>query len=247
MNRDEYARLYRLEDRLWWFVGMRRIAAALLAPALNGSTLRILDAGCGTGGALRWLAPFGRVWGVERSPDALAYCRQRRLTRVCQGSLLALPYPDAAFDLVTGFDVLYHRGVPDDVAALRELRRVVRPGGWGLVRVPAMPALWSAHDEAVHARQRYWLGELRAKAEQAQWEVVRGTYANTLLLPVAAAARWAKVIRREAGGHTGESEVQEAPGVVNAALTAILWLEAQWLRWADLPLGLSALVLLRAR
>ena len=247
MNRDEYARLYRLEDRLWWFVGMRRIAEALLAPALADGTLRILDAGCGTGGALRWLAPHGRVWGVDRSTDALTYCQRRRLTRVCQGSLLALPYPDAVFDLVTSFDVLYHRGVSDDVAALRELRRVVRPGGWGLVRVPALPALWGSHDEAVHARQRYRLGELRAKAEQAQWEVVRGTYANTLLLPGAAAVRWAKAARREAGGHTGESEVQAAPGPVNAALTAVLWLEAQWLRWADLPLGLSALVLLRAR
>ena len=123
----------------------------------------------------------------------------------------------------------------------------MRPGGWGLVRVPALPALWSAHDEAVHARQRYWLGELRAKAEQAQWEVVRGTYANTLLLPGAAAARWVKAARREAGGHNGESEVQEVPGLANAALTATLWLEAQWLRRADLPLGLSALVLLRAR
>ena len=247
MNRDEYTRLYRLEDRLWWFVGMRRIAAALLAPALAGDTLRILDAGCGTGGALRWLAPYGRVWGVDRSPDALTYCRQRRLTRVCQGSLLALPYPDATFDLVTSFDVLYHRGVPDDVASLRELRRVVRPDGWGLVRVPALPALWSSHDEAVHARQRYRLGELRAKAAQAQWEVIRGTYANTLLLPLAAATRWAKSTRQKSAGRTGESEVQAAPGVVNAVLTAILSLEAQWLRRADLPLGLSALVLLRAR
>lgn len=247
MNRDEYARLHRLEDRHWWFVGMRRIAEALLASALTDGTLRILDAGCGTGGALRWLAPYGRVWGVDRSTDALTYCQQRRLTCVCQGSLLALPYPDATFDLITSFDVLYHHGVSDDVAALRELRRVVRPGGWGLVRVPALPALWSSHDEAVHARQRYWLGELRAKAGQAQWEVVRGTYANTLLLPVAAAARWAKAARRAAGGHTGESEVQAAPGLVNAVLTAVLWLEAQWLRRADLPLGLSALVLMRAR
>ena len=185
------------------------------------------------------------AWTAQRTRSPTA--GSGRLTRVCQGSLLALPYPDAAFDLVTSFDVLYHHGVSDDVAALRELRRVVRPGGWGLVRVPALPALWSAHDEAVHARQRYWLGELRAKAEQAHWEVVRGTYANTLLLPGAAAARWAKAARREAGGHNGESEVQEVPGLVNAALTAILWLEAQWLRWADLPLGLSALVLLRAR
>ena len=111
MNRDEYARLYRLEDRLWWFVGMRRIAEALLVPCLAADPLRILDAGCGTGGALRWLAPYGRVWGVDRSTDALAYCRRRRLTRVCQASLLALPYPDATFDLITSFDVLYHHGV----------------------------------------------------------------------------------------------------------------------------------------
>lgn len=242
MNRDEYARLFQLEDHHWWFVGMRRIAETLLEPHLR-APMRILDAGCGTGGCFSWLTPYGKVWGIDWSPEALAYCQKRGLSQLCRGSVLALPYRDASFDLATNFDVLYHRSVTDDRQALGELRRVVRTSGLGLVRVPALPILWSSHDEAVHARQRYLLDELCSKATCAGWEVVRGTYANSLLLPIAAAQRWLKAF----AGHHGPSEVQETPNLLNALNTKILWLESQWLRWSNLPLGLSALALLRAR
>ena len=275
MNPAEYEAMYLLEDRLWWYTGMRQITAAALGGRLTdeGSRLRILDAGCGTGGNLAWLA--GRVrsggrgveparwggdaWGIDLSPLATAYCRRRGLTRVSRASVLELPFGDATFDLVTSFDVIYHLGVADDVAALREMRRVLRPGGALFVRVPALERLQSHHDVAVHTRQRYTAQELRRKAEQAGLRVERASYANTVLLPLAAASRLGGRLRsglavRAGADSTGSdpkgedearSDVRPAPALLNALFGAILGLEAALLARVDLPLGLSAFVVAR--
>jgi SAM-dependent methyltransferase len=241
---DEYEAMYRLEDRLWWYTGMRQISEAVLDSRLQPGQ-RILDAGCGTGGNLRWLGRFGAACGVDLSPHAVRFCARRGLSTVARATVLSLPFPDATFDLVTSFDVVYHLDVADDVAALAELRRVLRPGGWALVRVPALEPLRSAHDAAVHTRHRYYLGELRDKVCRAGLVVTRASYANALLLPVAAAAR--VLARRRAGRGAdrtaARSDVRPLPPVANALLRGVLGVEAALIARRDLPLGLSALVL----
>jgi SAM-dependent methyltransferase len=245
VNAGEYAAMYRVEDRLWWYTGMRRIAEGVLGERLRGQgrrngRLRVLDAGCGTGGNLQWLEGFGEAHGVDLSPHAVAFCARRRLPRVSRASVLALPFADESFDLVTSFDVIYHLDVSDDVAALREMCRVVRRGGWALVRVPAIEALRSEHDAAVHTRQRYTLPELRNKMARAGFTLERGTYANCTLFPVAAAARLASRWRGRTTPGEHRSDVRPAPAVVNAALSAVLGLEAAAIAHSDLPFGLSA-------
>jgi SAM-dependent methyltransferase len=273
MNPAEYEAMYRLEDRLWWYTGMRRITAAALGERLSGAAgpLRILDAGCGTGGNLAWLTRvWGRsggrgagpqagwpAWGVDLSPLATAYCRRRGLTGVSRASVLELPFAEGTFDLVTSFDVIYHLGVADDVAALREMRRVLRPGGALFVRVPALEGLQSHHDVAVHTRQRYRAAELRRKAEAAGLRVERASYANTVLLPLAAASRLGGRLRAalagpgrvgpspKGGEEVVRSDVRPAPALLNALFGAVLGLEAALLTRIDLPIGLSALVVAR--
>ena len=118
MNVEEYARMYEAEERQWWYAGMRAISGALLDQHMTrGSEARILDAGCGTGNNLAHFRDRGRAVGVDLSEDALRFCRTRGVN-AARASVLALPFPDGAFDLVTSFDVLYHRWVADDRAAV---------------------------------------------------------------------------------------------------------------------------------
>ena len=156
--------MFDAEETQWWYAGMRAISMALLSPALAArpESAWILDAGCGTGNNLLHLSRLGRAVGVDLSDDALRFCRIRGVS-AAKADLLALPFADAAFDCVTSFDVLYHRWVEDDRAAVAELARVLRPGGVLLLRVPALRALWGAHDEAVHSRHRYTRGEVEAR------------------------------------------------------------------------------------
>lgn len=240
MERTEFQKLYELEDGYWWFVGRRRLVAALVEGWLpDGQVGPILDVGCGTGGNLAFLARWGNEAGVDLSPLALDFARRRRLPCLAQASGLALPYPGDTFGLVTAFDVLYHRWVTCDERVVRECYRVLRPGGWLLVMDSALPGLWSRHDEVFYARQRYTLGEIGRLIRQAGLTPAKLSYANTLLLPFALA------VRRLAHWFPSFSDVemQPLPGWLNRALRGVLCLEAAWLRRGTFPVGSSVVCL----
>ena len=247
MNPAEYQAMYQVEDTLWWYQGMRRIATALIGDRLVPGT-RILDAGCGTGGNLAWFEGAtsrnrqpGTGFGVDLSEDAMGFCQTRNLARIARASVCDLPFTSSSFDGVMSFDVIYHLGVSSDQAALREAARVLRPGGWALIRVPAFDALRSEHDEAVHTRERYLLASLKDRVASAGLVVERATYANTLLFPIAAISR---VLRRSSHEPAETaSDVRPASAAAQAVGSLALRLEALALNWASLPFGLSAIVL----
>jgi SAM-dependent methyltransferase len=244
VNTAEYARMFEAEETQWWYVGMRAISGALLdgsaPPEGPGRQALVLDAGCGSGNNLVHLAAHGRPIGVDLSPDALAFCRTRGVT-VARANLLGLPFAEGSFDLVTSFDVLYHAWVTDDRAALRELVRVLRPGGRLLLRVPALRLLWGAHDEAVHSRHRYTRGEVVCLLQDAGLEVVRASYCNSLLFPVLAARR---TLDRISGRHG--SDVAFLPPPVETLFRTLLQAEARLIAWgASLPIGASVAAVAR--
>ncbi|MCW5850841.1 MAG: class I SAM-dependent methyltransferase [Anaerolineae bacterium] len=259
MNLDEYARMYAAEDKHWWYVGMRETTLGLLNGHLQprGSTLpkvsepsggyeetrrpRILDAGCGTGGLLARLSEEGWAVGVDLSATALGWAQRRTLPNLGLASVESLPFRDGVFDLVTCIDVLYHLQVHEDMTALREFRRVLRPGGYLLVKVPAFEALRGQHDKTVHTHHRYRLSEMCAKLQASGFRVERATYANTLLLPAAATKRFLENVFPLAA--EGTSDVQMPPAWLNTILTHILLLEARLVREVNLPVGVSAIAL----
>jgi SAM-dependent methyltransferase len=236
MNVEEYRRMFEAEERQWWYAGMRALSRALVETAVGpGGRERLLDAGCGTGCNLLHLSARGEGVGVDLSEEALRFCRTRGV-RAARGDLLALPFRDASFDGVTSYDVLYHRWVKDDRAALAELARVLKPGGWLFVRVPALMALWGAHDEAVHSRHRYTRGELRRLLADGGLEVLRASYANSLLLPLLFVRR---TLDRWTGRHG--SDVQTLPAPLETLFRSALLAEAALVRRVSLPLGASVM------
>jgi SAM-dependent methyltransferase len=222
MRPDAYAEMAALEERHWWFRGRRRLLRVLL-PAGG----RLLDAGCGTGGNL---AAFGGV-GVDPAPEAVAACRARGLD-VRQAPVEALPFPEASFDVVLAADVLEH--LDDDVAALRELRRVAAPGARLVVTVPAHPRLWSAHDEVLHHRRRYRRRELLDRLRAGGWDPVLVTWWNCLLLPLVAASRLAR-----RGATSADHNLATGWRALELPLALEAWLLARGVR---LPAGVSLAV-----
>src|SRR5262249_39733758 len=143
-----------------------------------------------------------------------------------------------SFDLVTCFDVLYHRQVADEAPVVAEFWRVLRPGGALLLRVPAYGWLHGAHDEAVHTRRRYTRGDVVEGLRGAGFHLGAATSGNGLLFPLAAAKRLSE---RWLGPSQAELELPPAP--VNALFRATLGLEARVLPHRALPWGLSVFVL----
>jgi SAM-dependent methyltransferase len=242
MRPDEYAAMYAVEDDHWWYVGMRQIADALLKRRLNGGyrQLDVLDAGCGTGGNSAHLRDYGRVTAIDYSGDALTFARERPGLRLARASVERLPFADASFDLVVSNDVLCHLGVSNDALAVREFARVLRPGGLLYVQLPAYEWLRSHHDEAVFTGHRYTAAELRGLLRTGDLRVRRLTYANSLLLPAAAA--WRMVNRVIPGDRAHErSDVRRLAAPLNSLMRTILRLEAPLLARRRLPFGLSVI------
>jgi SAM-dependent methyltransferase len=188
INPDEIANIAVAEEQLWWFRGMRQISFALLDGIVaNGRLERAFEGGCGTGHFASLVAGrYGlRLYAVDLDAQAVSICHAKPGVQCVQASLMALPYRSAAFDLVLLMDVLAHFGEGEDLEALRETARLLRPGGHLLLRTSALKIFRSRHSEFVWERQRFSAGRLRSLAVKAGLTVQRLTYANSLLSPLA--------------------------------------------------------------
>jgi SAM-dependent methyltransferase len=240
----EYEIMFHAEEHHWWYRGMEAITRALLdrwVPA--GMPLRILDAGCGTGGAMSgFLARYGEVTGVDIFPAALTYCHRRNAERIACASVLELPLDSDSFDLVTSFDVLYERAVADEGRALGEFFRVLLPGGRLLLRLPAYNWLRGQHDRQVHTNRRYTREMVKELLEKSNFAIEHITYANTILFPLALIKRLGERIfpPRQA-----RSDLTLNTTAYNRAFTRILASEAFLASRVGLPFGLSVFAIAR--
>jgi SAM-dependent methyltransferase len=245
MQRHTYAILRRVENSHWWFAGRRRILESFIERIVDELSLpegrrpRILDVGCGTGANLDMLARFGDTAGVDISEDALSFCRERGLTQVRRGAAESLPFEGDSFDLVTALDVVEH--LDDDLAGLREMRRVLKPNGRALLFVPAFMWLWGVQDDVSHHRRRYTLPNLRARVEASGLEVERASYANiTFLAPIL----FGRLLMR-ATGLRPASENNVNVSALNGVLGRVFGAERHFLRRFNFPFGVSAICVAR--
>jgi ubiquinone/menaquinone biosynthesis C-methylase UbiE len=251
MQTEDFVYLYEVEDKLWWFAGMREISAALLDEFCPPDVRNILDIGCGTGLNLKWLERYAKteaIKGLDVEKTALDFCRERGRNLLTQASATDLPFPEASFDLVTSFDVLVQiPGERADEKAIAEMYRVLKPRGVAFARAAAYEWMRSGHDKALNTQRRYTIGELSGKLEEAGFTVLRKTYANTLPFPLAVLRR---LVLKPAGLSDKGSDVKPFPPSLewlNRVLTRALLSEAKFLkrRNAKFPFGLSAICVVR--
>jgi SAM-dependent methyltransferase len=248
MEEQEYRSIYSLEDRHWWYVALRHFVHYSIGRHLKerglsggwGSAVRVLDAGCGTGALLSGLQRNCRAVGIDFSELALGLCRERGAGSLVRGSVSTLPFGDRTFDLVVSLDVLYHDFVEDDIAALKEFRRVLKDGGALILNLPAYWFLRSPHDRAVHTRRRYTRRMLARKLTEAGFTVDRITYRNVFLFPSIVLYRVFKRFLSKKGDYdTSDSDLAETRPWVNWLLLQVLSLENNLLRKVNLPFGTS--------
>jgi SAM-dependent methyltransferase len=246
VKREYYAEYRQVEDVHWWFVGRRRILLQVLDRYVGRSDAgrrQILDVGCGTGTMLTYLASYGKAQGVDIDEEAVGYCHERGLLDVRLGAAEHLPFGDDSFDLVTALDVVEH--LDDDAAALREIGRVLRPGGHVLVTVPAHRFMWGDQDEVNQHKRRYVAAEVRDRMTSAGFQMERLSYINAFLFPPIAAVRLVRRLEHRLRPRiSSKSDFRyPAPRPVNFLLALLFGAEAHIVRRVDIPFGVSILAL----
>jgi SAM-dependent methyltransferase len=178
---------------------------------------------------------------IDLSEVGLAHARDRyRLNRLAQSDMAALPFGDGAFDAVLSMDVLVHFPRGEEERAIRELVRVLRPGGAIVLRVSALDVLRSRHSQFAHERQRFTRSRLIAAVQREGVQVLRCTYANSLLMPVALAKFrvWEPLMRKPPA-----SGVEPVSPWLNRLLRIPLEIEAKWIGAGfNFPAGQSLLL-----
>ena len=235
MEEQVYPHLYKIEKEHWWYAARLDILMHFLETRLDLTRpIRSLDVGCGTGAAMEMFSRRFQAFGLDPSPQAIAFCRQRGLSNLFLGELTGYP-AGGHFDLITFLDVLEH--VEDDRGTLVTARQLLDDRGRLLITVPAFPSLWSPLDVMLHHKRRYTPAMLRDVVRSAGFSILHLTYFNTLLFPVALVRRAASRVT-----HTETMGDLEIPGkVLNAVLRNIFELEKPLLPKVSFPFGLSLL------
>lgn len=241
MNPVEYERMYRYEDHYWWFVSRRELVDALIRQLPLSPNPLIVDVGCGTGATAALLQKYGMVIGVDISPLALSWSRQRGLNNLLLAAAERLPIAHESADVVVATDILEH--LDDDVAVLKEFYRTLKPGGYVVVTVPAYSILWSEHDLALMHRRRYVAHTLAQRSRSVGFEIVRLTYALFFLFPLALAMRLLK--RRPPPGKEPEAQLPPLPEWLNRFLIRFQRIETSLLTHLRFPWGVSVVAVLR--
>lgn len=238
MDRIVYDRMAAHDSTHWWYRARRDILADYLTRygKLPGQA-RILEIGCGTGHNLPMLASFGTVDAIEIDPAAREIASARLGKPVQAAPLPELPGIErGAYDLIAVLDVVEH--IEDDVAALAAMKSCLKPGGKILIAVPAHQWMWSAHDVVNHHHRRYSKGTLVTAIEKAGLKPRKLTYFNSLLFPLAAAAR---IAGRLSG--RDDSDDSPPPAPLNKVFEAIFRLERHLVGRAPMTPGVSIVTL----
>jgi SAM-dependent methyltransferase len=251
---DYYQRLYDIEEQHGWAQGLRDAMDALLRPVINGNRLRALDIGCGTGYLLEYLQRYpldGEVVGIDISPYAVQFCRQRGANALAIASATQVPFPTASFDLIICIDTIQHlTPTGADLVAIKEFARLLRPGG--LVYLRTNSARGHRPLEGVDPDQyrRYRLTELITLVNQAGMQTLRGTYLNAIPGLWGMLREYAQINRRKVRAIGPGLSIQLYPpekAWLNRAIYRTLALEAWMIGKAhfNLPFGHSTAVLAR--
>jgi SAM-dependent methyltransferase len=238
MQESVYAADALLEQDHWWYVGRRKLFARLIGGLSVGVSDPVLDVGTSAGTNLRMLKElgFGDVTGLDFSEEAIRFCAGKGFGTVRRGDITEMPFADGSFSLVLATDIIEH--VDDDLRALREIARVLRPGHDALITVPAFPSLWGFQDEVSLHKRRYRMESLLDRIREAGLEPGQRFHFNYLLFAPIWMARQAMKVWK----HSYRSESEVTGPFFNRILAAIFDVDVLTAPRLSPPFGVSILV-----
>lgn len=238
MELAEYDRMFRLEERLWWYRALREYVLWWVARLSRGRNLRMLDAGCGTGGMTILLQQYGNVEALDASPQAVAYCHERGLAHVRCVDLTSWEPGAEMYDVIVSLDVLCHNSIADDSEIVRKFYQALAPGGALILNLPAFECVRREHDTVVATKRRYTRAQVRRLLHESGLREMHATYRLPWLFMIAFIKRYMERLRPSPDG-AYRSDLKQPPTWLNQLLLMFARAENMVLR-AGIPLPVGS-------
>lgn len=235
-----YEEIFRNELTHAWYLGTRELMLKYLCQYANHQA-KILDAGSGTGGTIKFLQSkgFTRVIGIDNSQTAIGYAKKGGIKNLKLGSVNKLPYLDKTFDVVICLDVLYHKKVIPAIA-MKEFNRVLKIGGTLYLQEPAYKFLKSNHDIVIETGRRFLKSEIENLAISSGFKIKKATYFNSIFLIPIIVKRF---LETKVYKNNIQSDVKSLNPILNKIYLKILLLEAKLVNYFSFPFGLSIILI----
>lgn len=234
--RAEYEKMFRVEQQLWWYRHLHeRVTAEITNRFGARRDLKILDAGCGTGGLLDFLRQrdYANLRGIDGSVDAATFCYERGLpVDLVDLTQLSTYRPDAAdFDVIICNDVFCCIDEAALPTLLHELARRLKPGGLLISNNNAFAVFRGEHDLAVGSMRRFVRADFSEVVPAAGLKIQQSTYWSFILSPLILTIRqWqALKLRLKPGTETPASDIDLPAAWLNEALYRLVQLEGRLL------------------
>jgi SAM-dependent methyltransferase len=226
-------------------VASRKDALRQLRTSLSMKAPCILEIGCSSGFMLKKMKlalPDATIVGADVVREPL-YRLAKELPSVplFRFDLLQCPLPADSFDAIVMLNVLEH--IEDDISALAQVHRILKPGGIAVIEVPAGPHLYDAYDKALNHFRRYSISELKAKFQIAGFSVERQSHLGFFLYPVFAMVK--RRNQRQKCQENANTLVKEQASKTSSSrlLKLAIAMEQVLGKWFSYPTGIRCLAL----
>lgn len=242
MEKHEYKTMFDFEDNYWWYRGLRRIILDTITKFGDTQNMRVLDAGCGTGGNLKSLSKiFKNSFGFDLSPEAIPFWKRRGLNNQVLASVNKIPYKDQIFDVVICID-LFECDKVNEREAFDELVRILKKRGKLIINVATYQFLLSEHDRAVHSVRRYTKGRAKEVFSRENIIMIKSSYLFSVTFPLILVRRIiGKIFKKSIMEKEARSDLIPIPRTLNILLYFTTIIENYLLNYISFPFGTSLL------
>jgi SAM-dependent methyltransferase len=246
-NPREYEVMAEVEANHWWYRVLHGLVLDSMGRELKSPSIRVLDAGCGTGGLMHSLraAGYTQIKGFDLSPIAVEICQKNGLDvqvgDLCELATLQAP---SNFDVIISNDTLCYLSAEQQLAFVKNAYARLSPGGLLLMNMPALAAFRGTHDRAVGILHRFNRREVKALVQSAGFETLTLRYWPLILSPAIFTVRtWQRLRDDPASSVRPASDLKSYSGALNTLLYRLIRLEMHCLKRS--PFGSSLFTVLR--
>lgn len=188
INYDEYRMMYEAEERLWWYrILHEKVLKEIQNRFRENKQIKILDAGCGTGGLMSFLIKHGyeNIQGFDYSADAVSFCKERNLNvQQTDISNFESVFEKESFDIIVNDDVVYQFDNLTITNIFRTFQSILKSDGIIITNNNAFNIFYGTHDIAVGGKQRFRLSDFEKNFVNLELRIIHHTYWSLLLSPL---------------------------------------------------------------
>jgi SAM-dependent methyltransferase len=246
-RKHEYVKMAAVEERLWWYKALHSLVYSHISDAFSEKLIKIADAGCGTGGMIKFLTGKGyqNIDGFDISEEAVGICKDASLPVFHENIVnISNHYQLQSLDVIISNDTFYFITEAERKQLISDFYKLLRPNGIVLLNLPALNAFRGIHDISVGIGYRFSKKDIKKMIDKEEFSIQRVNYWPFFLSPIIYFSRFFQRIKLKMNKNIKiESDIDLPPDWINKLLFKLTRCENNIFRRK--PFGSSLFLVLR--